>query len=74
MMILVTRMKASFVNPDKILIEKNKEGKELLFVQQGECMFTLEENNMFKPMVKKDEKKGICGYGQDKDDDESKSK
>ena len=32
MMLLVTRMEADFVSPDKLLIEKNKEGKELLFV------------------------------------------
>ena len=32
MMMLVTRMQADFVSPDKLLIEKNKEGKDLIFV------------------------------------------
>ena len=68
MMILVTRMKTDFVNPDKVLIQKYSEGKELIFVQKGECMFTLQETKMLKAQTKKQESKSLCRISKNEDE------
>ena len=67
MLILVSKIYPTFENPDKLLIEKNSEGRELIFVQTGECIFTLRDE-MLKKQKRKDKdrkKKKYCGKEED---------
>ena len=62
MMLIVKMMQAEFQTPDTVLIEKNTEGTGLIFVQKGECMFTLKDTNMLKLKQTDEKKKSLCSF------------